>query len=105
MAEWKEALRTMERVGHIQSVQGLHYVSKGPPHVHLGEVCEIFNYENEALMQAEVTGFNDGNVFLMPYEQKKYLYGVSGKSFRTIKNHQGGIRNAGTDRQCFCKTN
>lgn len=88
MDDWKEALRTMERVGHIQSVQGLHYVSKGPPHVYLGEVCEIFNYENEALIQAEVTGFNDGKVFLMPYEQKDICMGypvrASGQS-RTVK--------------------
>lgn len=65
MSDW--CLNAIERLGEIEQVTGLHCVAQGPPQVFVGELCEILNAEDEVQMLAEVTGFNQGKVYLMPY--------------------------------------
>jgi flagellum-specific ATP synthase len=64
-----EAVRSAEwvrRTGRISRFVGLNVESQGPD-VRLGEVCEIRSHSAATL--AEVVGFAEGRVLLMPYEE------------------------------------
>ncbi len=61
------ALQPIERLGVIEQCIGLKLMSSGPPRVFIGEICDIIDDQNNTLMQAEVVGFECGNVFLLPF--------------------------------------
>ena len=61
-------LHTVERLGVIEQVIGLKLVANGPPLSYVGEVCELLDKEQRILTKAEVIGFNEGKVYLMPYD-------------------------------------
>jgi flagellum-specific ATP synthase len=61
-------LQAIERLGEIEQFIGLKLVANGPPHVFIGEVCDILDPKGGILVQAEVVGFSAGQVYLMPYD-------------------------------------
>lgn len=58
-------LNTMKLNGKVSQVIGVVVESKGPA-AHLGEVCEIHCRRNVPPVLAEVVGFREGSVLLMP---------------------------------------
>lgn len=61
-------LQTVERLGEIEQFVGLKLVANGPPHTFIGEVCDLLDQNQQIIMQAEVVGFDQGKVYLMPYD-------------------------------------
>jgi flagellum-specific ATP synthase len=57
----------VRRTGRITRFIGLTVESQGPD-VRLGEICEIHSRTGAAVTSAEVVGFAEGRVLLMPYE-------------------------------------
>lgn len=57
----------IRRRGHITRVVGLTVASHGPD-ARLGEICSVSCGETGGHTLAEVVGFSDGQVLLMPYE-------------------------------------
>lgn len=57
---------TVKRVGHVVQFYGLVVESTGPD-VYLGEICEITAHAHREVVTAEVVGFREGRVLLMPY--------------------------------------
>jgi flagellum-specific ATP synthase len=55
----------IERVGRVAQVTGLVIEADGPG-VHIGEVCKIGNRDSGRCVYAEVVGFRDHRVLLMP---------------------------------------
>ncbi|KTD25835.1 FliI/YscN family ATPase [Legionella maceachernii] len=76
MNNWLKSIQPMDRIGHIEQCLGLKLVANGPPNAFIGEVCEILNTRNQAIMHAEVIGFAQGNVFLMPFTMAKIHTGL-----------------------------
>lgn len=68
MHPWINTLQTIERLGEIEQCIGLKLVANGPPQTFIGEVCDILDQNHHPVMQAEVIGFEHGNVYLMPYD-------------------------------------
>lgn len=60
-----EGLRPVDKIGHVRQVTGLVVESDGPE-VSLGEVCEIVSTRKDMSATAEVVGFRDNRVLLMP---------------------------------------
>jgi len=58
-------LNLIKYSGRVSKIIGLTIESKGPA-VNLGEVCEIFSVKNNSSIMAEVVGFKDEIVLLMP---------------------------------------
>jgi flagellum-specific ATP synthase len=54
------------RCGRIRKIAGLAVESAGPA-ARIGEICEIRSRERHDVAMAEVIGFNNGRVLLMPY--------------------------------------
>ncbi|MDR3207255.1 MAG: flagellar protein export ATPase FliI [Oscillospiraceae bacterium] len=52
--------------GKVSMIAGLTVESNGPA-VKIGEMCRIYTLKGDASLQAEVVGFRDKNVLLMPY--------------------------------------
>lgn len=67
MTQWQSTLHSIERLGEVQRFIGLKLVSNGPPQAFVGEVCEILDMQNQLITQAEVIGFDQGLVYLMPF--------------------------------------
>jgi len=68
IGKYKETLQSMDsfRVnGKVTQVVGLTIESQGPE-VKLGEICHIFSQQSSEPMLAEVVGFRDNKVLLMP---------------------------------------
>lgn len=61
-------LQAIERLGTIEQVMGLKLIANGPPQVFIGEVCDILDNQGALLTKAEVIGFVQGKVSLMPYD-------------------------------------
>ena len=61
------ALQHIERLGEIVQCIGLKWVANGPPCVFVGEVCDVLNPHEQCVMQAQVVGFDEGRVFLLPF--------------------------------------
>ena len=57
---------TVPRVGKVTQYYGMAVESNGPD-VFLGELCEVYPPSQVAPIMAEVVGFRDGKVMLMPY--------------------------------------
>jgi flagellum-specific ATP synthase len=68
MHPWFNTLHAIERLGEIEQFVGLKLVANGPPQTFIGEVCDILDQQQQTVMQAEVIGFEQGKVYLMPYE-------------------------------------
>jgi len=64
---------TIPRVGKVSQFYGLAVESIGPD-VFLGELCEIYPPAGVASVVAEVVGFRDGKVMLMPYGSMHGVY-------------------------------
>ena len=60
-----ESMSTLEKIGHVAQVTGLVIESDGP-NVTLGEVCRIISRRQGTEIHAEVVGFRDHRVLLMP---------------------------------------
>ncbi|MEL7649231.1 MAG: flagellar protein export ATPase FliI [Sedimentibacter sp.] len=57
-------------IGKVKRISGMMIEATGNRHK-IGEVCEIMNGSMDRKIRAEVVGFNDGKVLLMPYEDIK----------------------------------
>lgn len=68
MHPWINNLLAIERLGEIEQFIGLKLVANGPPQTFIGEVCDILDHNHSVVMQAEVIGFEQGKVYLMPYD-------------------------------------
>nr|WP_036832301.1 flagellar protein export ATPase FliI [Pontibacillus litoralis] len=64
------AIDTFKRYGKIHRVVGLMVESKGPE-ASIGEVCII--HANKQKVLAEVVGFNNENILLMPYSELTHM--------------------------------
>ncbi|WP_404459248.1 flagellar protein export ATPase FliI [Oceanobacillus kapialis] len=63
-----EQADTYKRYGKVLRVVGLMIESQGPA-ANIGEVCYIHSSENRAPILAEVVGFNNEKIILMPYSE------------------------------------
>lgn len=68
MHPWINDLLAVERLGEIEQFVGLKLVANGPPQTFIGEVCDILDQNQHRVMQAEVIGFEQAKVYLMPYD-------------------------------------
>jgi len=67
-----EKCETVPRVGKVTQYFGMAVESNGPD-VFLGEICQIYPPHARRPISAEVVGFKDGRVILMPYDT---LHGI-----------------------------
>lgn len=65
-AERVERASTIRQFGHVTQVVGLVIESAGPA-VSIGRLCTIENRDNSKKIKAEVVGFRDNRILLMPY--------------------------------------
>lgn len=75
MISWQNSLQSIERLGEIEQFIGLKLVANGPPQAFVGELCDILDIHNNVIMQAEVAGFEQGKVFLMPFSKARICMG------------------------------
>lgn len=75
MISWQNSLQSIERLGEIEQFIGLKLVANGPPQAFVGELCDILDIHNNVIMQAEVVGFEQGKVFLMPFSKARICMG------------------------------
>lgn len=64
---------TIPRVGKVSQYYGMSVESNGPD-VFLGELCQIYPPSQAAPVVAEVVGFREGRVILMPYGNMQGVY-------------------------------
>jgi flagellum-specific ATP synthase len=64
---------TLERIGRVAQVTGLLIEANGP-HVRLGDVCEIHSPRHEMRVFAEVVGFREHRVLLMPLGEMEGIH-------------------------------
>ncbi|EHL30348.1 FliI/YscN family ATPase [Legionella drancourtii] len=84
MHPWLNTLQAIERLGEIEQFVGLKLVANGPPQTFIGEVCDILDQNQQTVMQAEVIGFEQGKVYLMPYDSVQVCMGYK---VRATGNH------------------
>ena len=68
-ARYQEILRLtdpLEYGGRVSKIVGLTVESSGPPGK-IGDICNIFTLNQDRYMRAEVVGFSDNRVLLMPF--------------------------------------
>ncbi|MCL1976144.1 MAG: flagellar protein export ATPase FliI [Firmicutes bacterium] len=68
-ALYQEILRTtdsLEYDGRVSKIVGLTVESSGPPGK-IGDICNIYTLNQDRYIRAEVVGFNDNRVLLMPF--------------------------------------
>lgn len=70
-------------IGKVKRISGMMIEATGSRYT-IGEVCEISTDSDDKTIRAEVVGFNDGRVLLMPYEDIKGI-GL-GNTVKTTKN-------------------
>ncbi|HAQ41600.1 MAG TPA: flagellar protein export ATPase FliI [Clostridiales bacterium] len=70
-------------IGKVKRISGMMIEATGSKYK-IGEVCEISTDTAEKTVRAEVVGFNDGRVLLMPYEDIKGI-GL-GNTVKSTKN-------------------
>lgn len=66
LAERVDRVRTIRQYGKVTQVVGLVIESLGPA-VSIGRLCTIENQDDGSSIQAEVVGFRDNHLLLMPY--------------------------------------
>jgi len=67
-----QGMDLVERLGKVTQVTGLVIESEGPD-VSLGMICEIRSMQDSLLGMAEVVGFRENRILLMPLEEIKGL--------------------------------
>ena len=72
MLQRLEGTSLVRRAGHVVRVTGLIIESHGP-NVSMGDVCSIHTGPGEAPLYAEVVGFRDPSVLLMPLSEMRQL--------------------------------
>lgn len=77
MNNWLNTLQPIERLGTIEQFTGLKLVANGPPQVFVGELCNILDPKQNLVTQAEVIGFEQGKVFLMPFTHAQISMGFT----------------------------
>jgi flagellum-specific ATP synthase len=60
-----KSIDTVERIGKVMKVVGLTVESNGPE-VNMGGICRIYHSSGDKYVEAEVVGFKDQRVLLMP---------------------------------------
>ncbi len=60
-----KSIDTVERIGKVMKVVGLTVESNGPE-VNIGGICRIYHATGDKYVEAEVVGFKDQRVLLMP---------------------------------------
>ena len=84
MHNWLSALQPIERLGEIEQNIGLKLVANGPAHAFVGEICDLLDNNHQLVMRAEIVGFDQGKVFLMPFSKGQIRMGyqvrATGKS-------------------------
>lgn len=65
-AERIDRASTIRQFGHVTQVVGLVIESAGPA-VSIGRLCHVENRDNGQRIKAEVVGFRDNRILLMPY--------------------------------------
>lgn len=75
MAKGLYALQCIERMGEIEEAIGLKWVANGPPQAFVGELCDILDAKNQFITHAEVVGFKQGKVYLMPFSNTQVRLG------------------------------
>ncbi|MFZ5980713.1 MAG: FliI/YscN family ATPase [Candidatus Zixiibacteriota bacterium] len=65
-AERIDRSRTVKHYGKVSQVVGLVVESRGPT-VSIGRMCNIENHDDGSVVKAEVVGFRDNKILLMPY--------------------------------------
>lgn len=63
-----EKIKPIKSFGHVTKVVGLVVEANGPS-VQLGSICDIYGNENIPPIAAEVLGFRDKSVLMMPLEE------------------------------------
>lgn len=84
MQSWFNTVQTVERLGEIEHYVGLKLVANGPPQTFIGEVCDILDPNHQCVMQAEVIGFAQGKVYLMPYDSVPVCMGYRVRATGTL---------------------
>ncbi len=64
---------TVGKVGHVVQAAGLIIESEGPA-LSLGEVCEIRSPRHDSTLTAEVVGFRNSRLLLMPFGEAHNVY-------------------------------
>ncbi len=64
---------TVEKVGRVVEVRGLIIESEGPEAC-IGDVCEIVSPRSGHKVLAEVVGFRDSRLLLIPYQQTHHIH-------------------------------
>ncbi len=77
MTTWINTLQPIERIGKIEQCMGCKLVSQGPPQAFVGELCDVLDTNNHVVTQAEVIGFEQGLVYLMPLSQTNIRMGFT----------------------------
>ncbi|MBA2709671.1 MAG: FliI/YscN family ATPase [Tatlockia sp.] len=68
-------LQCVERLGEVEQYSGSKIIANGPPQSFIGELCEILDSKNQVLLQAEVIGFEQSKVILMPFTNSQIARG------------------------------
>ena len=68
-----EKVETVARIGKVQHFNGLVLEGNGPD-VSIGELCKIYSPENLNAVEAEVVGFREDRVLLLPYGNLDGIY-------------------------------
>jgi len=68
-----QSVSLIERVGRVAQLSGLVIESDGPS-VALGDVCKIESSRNETDLYAEVVGFRDHRILLMPLGDVQHIH-------------------------------
>lgn len=71
-----ERVKLAEKYGSLTAFNGLVLESKGPD-AKIGELCELLNGSNEPICLAEVVGFRNGKLLLMPFAK---VTGITGST-------------------------
>jgi flagellum-specific ATP synthase len=64
---------TVTKIGHVVEAAGLIIESEGPA-LSLGDVCEIRSPRHDSTLVAEVVGFRNSRLLLMPYGEPQNVY-------------------------------
>ena len=81
-----ESTSTIRAIGRVTNVVGLVVEARGPVSC-LGTVCDIYTTHNNQNITAEVSGFKNNNVLLMPLEE---IRGI-GPGCRVVARQQKAV--------------
>lgn len=71
--QWIDEIDSIKKYGKVKRIVGIMIESRGPQ-TSIGDVCFIYTKDNASTpIMAEVVGFHNENVLLMPYTQPKNI--------------------------------